>query len=114
MTQENNSTSAHVNSGLFNHWNTPLPYLFAGLALMLGLIAFSLLILACSYRNPTTTTTTQSSGNNDDDQEKSTRAAVLRPDEPEPRIVVIMAGDDNPTYLAKPTTQSTSHCDQQV
>lgn len=97
------STSA-VNPGSFHHWNSPLPYLFGGLALMLGLIALALLLLACSYRK--SPHNTQSSGNDDiDDQEKSSRAAVLRP-EMEPRIVVIMAGDHNPTYLAKPTTTS--------
>ncbi|KAF5787554.1 putative protein glutamine dumper [Helianthus annuus] len=30
-------------------WHSPVPYLFGGLALILGLIAFALLILACSY-----------------------------------------------------------------
>ncbi|CAI9775666.1 unnamed protein product [Fraxinus pennsylvanica] len=30
-------------------WHSPVPYLFGGLAVMLGLIAFALLILACSY-----------------------------------------------------------------
>uniref|UniRef100_J3MGF3 Uncharacterized protein n=1 Tax=Oryza brachyantha TaxID=4533 RepID=J3MGF3_ORYBR len=30
-------------------WQSPVPYLFGGLAAMLGLIAFALLILACSY-----------------------------------------------------------------
>lgn len=29
-------------------WHSPVPYLFGGLAAMLGLIAFALLILACS------------------------------------------------------------------
>ncbi|KAL0693031.1 hypothetical protein Bca4012_060211 [Brassica carinata] len=29
--------------------HSPVPYLFGGLAAMLGLIAFDLLILACSY-----------------------------------------------------------------
>ncbi|EMS55522.1 hypothetical protein TRIUR3_12089 [Triticum urartu] len=30
-------------------WQSPVPYLFGGLAAMLGLIALALLILACSY-----------------------------------------------------------------
>ncbi|EAZ21955.1 hypothetical protein OsJ_05607 [Oryza sativa Japonica Group] len=30
-------------------WQSPVPYLFGGLAAMLGLIALSLLALACSY-----------------------------------------------------------------
>ncbi|KAL6567841.1 hypothetical protein OROGR_001509 [Orobanche gracilis] len=32
-----------------SQWHSPVPYLFGGLAAMLGLIAFALLILACSY-----------------------------------------------------------------
>ncbi|GKC32097.1 glutamine dumper 2-like protein [Tanacetum coccineum] len=30
-------------------WHSPVPYLFGGLAAMMGLIAFALLVLACSY-----------------------------------------------------------------
>ena len=30
-------------------WHSPVPYLFGSLAAMLGLIAFALLILGCSY-----------------------------------------------------------------
>ncbi|KAG8087015.1 hypothetical protein GUJ93_ZPchr0010g7687 [Zizania palustris] len=30
-------------------WQSPVPYLFGGLAAMMGLIALALLILACSY-----------------------------------------------------------------
>lgn len=30
-------------------WQSPVPYLFGGLAAMLGLITLALLILACSY-----------------------------------------------------------------
>lgn len=89
-------------------WNSPLPYLFGGLAVMLGLIALALIILACSYKKSSTTTDEEqqrsSSSSSDDDviEEKSPKL-VLQPSEiMEPRIVVIMAGDQNPTYLAKP------------
>ncbi|KAL3525801.1 hypothetical protein ACH5RR_014173 [Cinchona calisaya] len=100
---EYNSTSPNVNStGLFNHWNSPLPYLFGGLALLLFVIALALILLACSFtKSPSSIT--QSSDNHG----SSTAANVLRP-EMEPRIVVIMAGDHNPTYLAKPTATTSS------
>ncbi|PWA40084.1 protein GLUTAMINE DUMPER 5 [Artemisia annua] len=32
-------------------WHTPVPYFFGGLAFVMGLIAFALLVLACSYWN---------------------------------------------------------------
>lgn len=72
-------------------WNSPVFYLFGGLALMLALVATALLILACSYR--------KSSSSNDD--EKPSIFHELEGDN-QPKIVVIMPGDDNPTYLAKP------------
>ncbi|KAJ0984411.1 hypothetical protein J5N97_002767 [Dioscorea zingiberensis] len=31
-------------------WSSPIPYLFIGLALMMGLIAIALVILVCSHR----------------------------------------------------------------
>ncbi|XP_031373406.1 protein GLUTAMINE DUMPER 2-like [Punica granatum] len=81
-------------------WHSPVPYLFGGLAAMLGLIAFALLILACSYwkisGNP-------SEGGEEGDVEKGAAEKgkeVIRVYEE--KIVVIMAGDEKPTYLATP------------
>lgn len=98
MRPAHNTTSTADTTG-FHRWNSPIPYLFGGLALMLGLIALALIVLACSYK--------KSSGQNQDDdtdsQEKpaSTPADVMKP-EMEPKFVVIMPGDYNPTCLAKP------------
>ncbi|ONK69683.1 uncharacterized protein A4U43_C05F25650 [Asparagus officinalis] len=39
----------HPSISSHSAWHSPVPYLFGGLAAMLGLIAFALLILACSY-----------------------------------------------------------------
>ncbi|GFQ06585.1 hypothetical protein PHJA_002802500 [Phtheirospermum japonicum] len=56
----------------------------------------ALMIIACSHRN---------SSLSDDDESSSEKSEkpvhALRP-EMEPRIVVIMAGETNPTHLAKP------------
>ncbi|KAF8399247.1 hypothetical protein HHK36_015112 [Tetracentron sinense] len=81
-------------------WNSPIPYLFGGLAVMLGLIATALIILACSFR-------TSSSDSSSD----SIAKPVDTPADADPKIVVIMAGDDNPTYLAKPV--SSTYCSNQ-
>ncbi|XVF81856.1 hypothetical protein PTKIN_Ptkin15bG0189200 [Pterospermum kingtungense] len=100
----NNSTAAVTRAG-FRHWNSPIPYLFGGLALMLGLIAMALVILACSFKK------TPSNSSDEADQEKPAKQVTMQL-EMEPKIVVIMAGDQNPTYLAKPVS-STRH-DEQV
>ncbi|KAJ4707186.1 Protein GLUTAMINE DUMPER [Melia azedarach] len=104
----NNSSSttagAGANGGGLGHWNSPIPYLFGGLGLMLGLITIALLILACSYRK-------SSSNLQSEDEEKSGDKKVnMQQIEMEPKIVVIMAGEDNPRYLAKPV--SCSYCQQ--
>ncbi|KAA8547855.1 hypothetical protein F0562_004284 [Nyssa sinensis] len=92
-----NTTATTVDGGS-RQWNSPIPYLFGGLALTLGLVALALIILACSYKR-------SSSGSSTEVQEKPADMPmnVLQP-EMEPKIVVIMAGDDNPTYLAKPSS----------
>ncbi|KAL5582040.1 hypothetical protein UlMin_014482 [Ulmus minor] len=102
MRPPNNSTATAtaVDAG-FRNWNTPIPYLFAGLALMLGLITVALAILACSYRKSSPNSETPS-------QEKPANTPENVVVDSEPKIVVIMAGDDNPTYLAKPIS-STLH-----
>ncbi|XP_042434441.1 protein GLUTAMINE DUMPER 2-like [Zingiber officinale] len=83
-------------------WHSPVPYLFGGLAAMLGLIAFALLILACSYW--------KLSGYLDADDGRDASAdseaagggdALVKPSPPE-SFVVIMAGDCKPTFLATP------------
>lgn len=85
--------------------SSPVPYLFGGLALMLALIAAALLILACSYRK-------NSSSSAAADGEKPAKTAGTEEDS-EPKIVVIMAGDSNPTYLAKPVLPSTSNTERE-
>ncbi|MED6148513.1 hypothetical protein PIB30_053878 [Stylosanthes scabra] len=81
------------------NFHSPIPYLFGGLALMLALIAVSLLILACSFRNRYSSS---SSGVEENNNDKPTRMVV----DLEPKIAVIMAGETNPTYLAKPVILS--------
>ncbi|KAL3813522.1 hypothetical protein ACJIZ3_014790 [Penstemon smallii] len=85
---------------MFWQWNSPLPYLFGGLGLMLLLIALALILLACSYRKQRAT---------HDGGEKAAPpcTAATIPDR-SPKIVVIMAGDDNPTHLAIPIASSFS------
>ncbi|CAN4105242.1 unnamed protein product [Withania somnifera] len=85
-------------------WHSPAPYLFAGVASMLVLITFALVILACSYW--------KRSGypreNGDTEFGAGEKSAgdvskVLKEDYEE-KIVVIMAGDLNPSFLATPVS----------
>ncbi|KAF8378513.1 hypothetical protein HHK36_029856 [Tetracentron sinense] len=98
------NTSPTAASG-FQRWNSPVPYIFGGLAVMLGFIALALIILVCSC--------CKSSANSSSDTVEKPAKAVNSPVDTEPKIVVIMAGDDIPTYLAKPVS-STLHGDQQM
>lgn len=87
-------------------WHSPVPYLFGGLAAMLCLIAFSLFILACSYWRLT--------GQLADENREGTQRDIESGDEKEDDLVeksskvyeenvlVIMAGDEKPTFLATP------------
>lgn len=93
-------------------WHSPVPYLFGGLAAMLGLIAFALLILACSYW--------KLSGYDDQNDESGTERDLETGDygkgdqtqKPKPiweeKFLVIMAGQAKPTFLATPIMNRSS------
>ncbi|WCJ30458.1 glutamine dumper 5 [Euphorbia peplus] len=82
-------------------WHSPIPYLFGGLAAMLGLIAFALLILACSYWR---LSGRLDSGDDQDVENGNEKDAKLdgKGKVYEEKILVIMAGDQTPTFLATP------------
>lgn len=89
-------------------WHTPVPYFFGGLAAVLGLIAFALLILACTYLNVT------DDDQNDGDGERDLEAGDAKSDNHkkeltvfEDKYLVIMAGEAKPTFLATPVTNKT-------
>ncbi|CAK9142998.1 unnamed protein product [Ilex paraguariensis] len=67
--------------------------------------SISLMILACSYQKP------PSQSSDTEVEEKPAKPVPVMQPEMEPKIVVIMAGDDNPRYLAKPVLP-TRHSEQ--
>ena len=95
-------------------WQSPVPYLFGGLAAMLGLIALALLALACSYWK--LSGSLLADGESEEGAERQGGAGSRRGDgkaaaggEAGPagdrwreHVVVIMAGDERPTFLATP------------
>ncbi|KAF5802683.1 putative protein glutamine dumper [Helianthus annuus] len=89
-------------------WHSPVPYLFGGLVAMLGLVAFALLILACSYWNisPNDEGDLESGNHNHNEPSKPVKqkeSPVL-----EEKYLVIMAGQVNPTFLATPISSPAS------
>ncbi|XP_066317960.1 protein GLUTAMINE DUMPER 4-like [Miscanthus floridulus] len=106
------STTATTHSA--SAWQSPVPYLFGGLAAMLGLIALSLLALACSYWK-LSGSFLASAGEPDDDLERRAgagaggrpgdgKAAAAAWERWREHVVVIMAGDERPTFLATPAS----------
>lgn len=85
-------------------WKSPVPYLFGGLALTLLLIAVALIILVCSYSKRAS-----DSGEESEGKPAKIMNVVIGT---ESKIVVVMAGDDKPSYLATPIIPSTCPCQQ--
>ncbi|KAF2310377.1 hypothetical protein GH714_008289 [Hevea brasiliensis] len=88
-------------------WHSPLPCLFGGLAAMLGLIAFALLILSCSYWKLSRNLENGNEGDERDHEtgEGSNKNGEGQKQHSEPfeeKILVIMAGEVKPTFLATP------------
>lgn len=90
-------------------WHSPVPYLFGGLAAMLGLIAFALLILACSYWKLSGYLENGDSSERDvENGDEKAVDSIKIPTSLDPKVVVIMAGDEKPTYLATPISSRAS------
>ncbi|KAL5707711.1 hypothetical protein ACHQM5_018579 [Ranunculus cassubicifolius] len=79
-------------------WNSPLPYLYGGLAAVLIVIALSLLSLAYSHW--------KSSDESEVDVENPVKQSL-------PSRAVIMAGNHEATYLAYPVSSYTSRIQEQ-
>lgn len=93
-------------------WHSPVPYLFGGLAAMLGLITLALLILACSYwklnnylgtGHSSSAAAAAGDGGDGDGGSKSPATAVAAfPVVYRDLVAVVMAGERMPTFLAAP------------
>ncbi|KAI3771610.1 hypothetical protein L6452_02776 [Arctium lappa] len=86
------NTNATIDGGL--EWNSPIPYLFGVTFIVFTLIACLLIILACSYKK------VYVDDINDGDEKKGSSLPCNAQSSSE--IVIVMPGDTNPTYLAKP------------
>ncbi|PIN02447.1 hypothetical protein CDL12_25043 [Handroanthus impetiginosus] len=77
-------------------WSSPVPFLLGGLALMFGVMALALILLACSYKQRLYESSME---------EKSEKRVHVLEREMETIVVVIMAGETIPTHLAKPAAE---------
>uniref|UniRef100_A0ACD5UH22 Uncharacterized protein n=1 Tax=Avena sativa TaxID=4498 RepID=A0ACD5UH22_AVESA len=91
------AAAGHVEQAHTGLWRTPTPYLFLGFALMMGLIAVALLILVCTRRKPTGSSRR---GSGTAAAESASARGTMAPLDREPKVVVIMAGDDMPSFIA--------------
>ncbi|KAH7851059.1 hypothetical protein Vadar_006835 [Vaccinium darrowii] len=96
----NSTTTTTTTTTTVWRWNSPIPYLFGGLALMLGLITIALILLICSRRKPVRSST-PSGGGAGEGKPISDEADL------QPKVLVIMAGNNKPTFLAIPISSST-------
>ncbi|KAK9130196.1 hypothetical protein Sjap_010683 [Stephania japonica] len=106
------TAAAAAHAAPHSPWHSPVPYLFGGLAAMLGLIAFALLILACSYWKLSGSLEigeNERDGSDSGNPEKGSGDAMKGNNHVyEEKIVVIMAGDEKPTFLATPMSSRAS------
>uniref|UniRef100_A0ACD6ADN7 Uncharacterized protein n=1 Tax=Avena sativa TaxID=4498 RepID=A0ACD6ADN7_AVESA len=88
------AAAAHVGHAHPGLWRTPTPYLFLGFTLMMALIAVALLILVCTRRKPTAGSSRRGTA------ESASARGAMAPLDREPKVIVIMAGDDFPSFIA--------------
>jgi len=107
----NNSSNVSVTAH-HTEWSWPVPFLFGGLAAMMVLVAFALIILAWSYWK---TFDSQSNGQSiNASVELGVQTEISGEDIEEEKVVVIMAGQQNPTFLARPSSSFYSASEVQI
>ncbi|GLJ43133.1 hypothetical protein SUGI_0895110 [Cryptomeria japonica] len=88
-------------------WQISVPYMLGGICIILFLVTVALIFLACtSFCNKSAHTHVQEINHAEADQENemvNTIVSVSQDNNIEEKFFVIMAGDDNPTYVATPS-----------
>jgi len=83
-------------------WKTPVPYVLGAAGSIIGLIVFAFLLLVCSCWK-------DSFGHSGENNMRSghSNESTIEYNEIDETVVVIMAGDEKPTFIAKSTFDST-------
>ncbi|KAL7615361.1 protein GLUTAMINE DUMPER 2 [Lactuca sativa] len=100
---ENTTPMESLRSSTSWRLDTPLVYLFCGIGAMLALILMALIMLACSqWRTQSTPTGAGDDIEGGDEHPQKVARYVSNESKVSPEIVVVMAGDQLPSYLAAP------------
>jgi hypothetical protein len=103
-TSMDNTNATATTTAKQAEWRWPVPLLFGGVTTLMALVALALLILACSYWK---TMDSQSNGQSlNASAELGVQTEISGEDFEEEKVVVIMAGQQNPTFLARPASGS--------
>ncbi|MED6220796.1 hypothetical protein PIB30_048325 [Stylosanthes scabra] len=96
MMMSSSTSASGINNGWFE-WkcNLPVEFLFGGLALIFGVIGMALFFLVCCPRRKRRSFC-ECHTNDNSKHEISVRAEL------EPDVLVIVAGEKHPTFMAKP------------
>ncbi|XP_052725093.1 protein GLUTAMINE DUMPER 5-like isoform X2 [Vigna angularis] len=93
-----NETMANNETGRYEWWNSSASFLYGGLAPIFGVIGLALLVVVCSRCR-----------RSDSEREAEmnlrrgvTATVAVAEIEEGPNILVIVAGENHPTHLAKP------------
>ncbi|GLJ43179.1 hypothetical protein SUGI_0896390 [Cryptomeria japonica] len=98
----NVNATANVNSGLASGWRSPGSYIVGGMAAMLFLILLGFIILAFSYWKQRENNPRNENGVfGDADCSSRGREIVLCDIEEAGKVLVIMAGNEKPTFLGQ-------------
>lgn len=89
------------NNGTNLTWRSPVPYLFGGIGAMLALIAIALIILVCPFLKSSRRNERNTREREADCGNKSALPSEIMED----KVMVIMAGDENPSFLAQPVVK---------
>lgn len=100
----NNSSNVTVDPDNYAEWSWPVPLLLGGLGAVLAFVPFALIILPCSYWK--TIDSQNNERNLNASVEFSVQNEISSEGIEEDKVVVIMAGQRNPTFLARPASGS--------
>jgi len=98
-------------------WGSPVTFLLGGVGSMMALIVFAVIILACSYVRDSDSNhpeeNNRSEQRRESDAEYGDKNETMKnirssegPEERPEKVVVIMAGDVTPTFMANPSSVS--------
>ncbi|KAL2534794.1 Protein GLUTAMINE DUMPER 3 [Abeliophyllum distichum] len=116
---EGPATAPSSSPAQHSSWHSPVTYLFGGLAALLGLIFLAIFILSCTYlklsdylenRRQNERSDLEAAAGEADGGSGGSESGCLKLAQPvlEEKYLVIMAGQQKPTFLATPVSSRAS------